>query len=78
LVAIVVAFGAFNWRVLRPALGDERAALGIRRSAARELTVGLLVLIVTAVLVALPPPAEQTAAPVTPAARTVSVPAPRS
>jgi len=78
LVAIVVAFGAFNWRVLRPALGSETAAVGIRRSAARELTVGLFVLIVTAVLVALPPPAEQTAAPVAPVARTVSVPASRS
>jgi len=78
LVATVVGFGAFNWRVLSPTLGDERAAAGIRRSAARELTVGLLVLIVTAVLVALPPPAEQAAAPVEPVARTVSAPTPRS
>jgi copper transport protein len=78
LVAIVLGFGAFNWRVLSPALGDERAAGGIRRSAARELTVGLLVLIVTAVLVALPPPAEQAAAPVVPVARAVSARPPRS
>lgn len=59
LVAAVMLVGAFNWRVMRPALGGESATARLRRSAGTELALGLLVLIVTAVLVATPPPAEQ-------------------
>lgn len=54
--SLVAAIGVYNWRRVRPALGDERGALRIRRSATAELLVGALVLIVTAVLVATPPP----------------------
>ena len=50
----VAAFGAYNWRVLRPSLGSERATHALQRSAAIELLVGTVVLVVTAVLVALP------------------------
>ena len=56
LVAIVVALGAWNWRRVRPSLGDQGSELTIRRSATMELTFAALVLIVTSVLVTLPSP----------------------
>ena len=56
LVAIVVTLGAWNWRRVRPSLGDEGSELTIRRSATMELTFAALVLIVTSVLVTLPSP----------------------
>jgi len=56
LVAIVVALGAWNWRRVRPSLGDEGSELTIRRSATMELAFAALVLIVTSVLVTLPSP----------------------
>jgi putative copper export protein len=58
LVATVAALGAINWRILRPALGTEQAAVRIQRSAAMELVVGAAVLVATAVLVAASPPME--------------------
>ncbi|MDQ3949955.1 MAG: CopD family protein [Gemmatimonadota bacterium] len=58
ILSIVVATGAYNWRRVRPALGDGEGARRIRRSASAELAVGVLVLIVTAVLVAMPTPME--------------------
>ncbi|HMI46054.1 MAG TPA: CopD family protein [Gemmatimonadaceae bacterium] len=56
LVAIVVALGAWNWRRVRPSLGDQGSELTIRRSATMELAFAALVLIVTSVLVTLPSP----------------------
>ena len=56
LVAIVVVLGAWNWRRVRPSLGDEGSEQTIRRSATMELTFAALVLIVTSVLVTLPSP----------------------
>jgi putative copper export protein len=53
----VLGTGAYNWLRVRPALGDVAAAGRLRRSAAVELATGLLVIAVTAVLVALQPPA---------------------
>jgi putative copper export protein len=58
VVAGVFALGAWNWRRQRPLLGSEAAAHAIRRSAAAELAVAGLVLLITAVLVSLPAPAE--------------------
>jgi putative copper export protein len=58
VIALVAAFGAFNWRVLRPSLGDVRTARRIRSSAVAELAMGALVLAITAVLVVTPPPAD--------------------
>ena len=52
----VLGTGAYNWRRVRPALGDITAAGRLRRSAAAELTVGAVVIAVTAVLVAVQPP----------------------
>ena len=56
LVAIVVALGAWNWKRVRPTLGDEGSDLAIRRSATMELAFAALVLIATSVLVTLPSP----------------------
>ncbi len=55
-VAIVVTLGAWNWRRIRPALGDPGTEETIRRSATMELTFGAIVLICTAILVTLPSP----------------------
>ena len=57
LVAGVAAIGAWNWRRVRPALGTTPGAARLRRSATAELLLGTLLLVVTAVLVALPAPA---------------------
>ena len=55
-VLIVVSLGAWNWRRVRPSLGDVGTEETIRRSSTMELTVGAIVLICTAVLVTLPSP----------------------
>jgi putative copper export protein len=54
----VAAIGAYNWQVVRPALGHDGATLRLRRSAVLELGIALVVVAVTAVLVATPTPAE--------------------
>lgn len=59
LVVLVAALGAFHWRRARPALGTEDSARSLRRSAAAELAIAALVLVVTAILVATPPPASE-------------------
>ena len=56
LVLVLVA-GAYNWLRLRPALDADRVGM-LRRTAVVELALGLAVLVVTAWLVATPPPAE--------------------
>ena len=56
LVAIVVSLGGWNWRRVRPSLGEEGTEETIRRSSTVELTFAALVLIATAVLVTLPSP----------------------
>ena len=61
VLSVVAATGAYNWRRVRPALGDLAGAARIRRSASAELAVGALVLLVTAVLVATPTPMDLTA-----------------
>jgi copper transport protein len=52
----VAAAGLFNWRRARAALDRAGGARRLRRSAAIELAAALLVLAVTAALVATPPP----------------------
>lgn len=52
VLSVVFGTGAYNWLKVKPALGDEAAAGRLRRSAIVELTVGAVVLAVTAVLVA--------------------------
>ena len=53
----VAALGAWNWRVLLPRLGSVEAAGRLRRSARLEITLGVILLLITAFLVALPMPA---------------------
>jgi putative copper export protein len=56
LLSVVAATGFYNWRRVRPLLGDEAGALRLRRSARVELLVGGAAILVTAILVALPTP----------------------
>ncbi len=55
-LALVAAIGAYNWLKLKPAVGDHLGPHRLRRTATMELAVGAIVLAVTAVLVATPPP----------------------
>ena len=52
----VVVMGAWNWKRVRPSLGESGSEETIRRSGAMELTFGALVLLATSVLVTLPSP----------------------
>lgn len=54
VLALVVGTGAYNWRVVRPALSGGADA-PLERSAGFELAIGAIVIAVTAVLVATPP-----------------------
>jgi copper transport protein len=54
----LVATGAYNWRRVRPSLGTPDATSRLRRLAGVELAVGLLVICITAVLVATEPPLQ--------------------
>jgi putative copper export protein/methionine-rich copper-binding protein CopC len=54
VLSLVAASGAYNWLRVKPTLGTEEAGRRIRRSATAELVVGVVVLLVTAVLVATP------------------------
>jgi len=58
LGAVVVAsIGYHNWRRIKPRLQDPGAPADLRRAVAAELAVALIVLVLTAFLVALPLPA---------------------
>ncbi|MGI9044089.1 MAG: copper resistance CopC/CopD family protein [Gemmatimonadaceae bacterium] len=54
ILSVVVATGAYNWLRVKPALGKPEASRRLRWSATGELVVALLVIAVTAVLVATP------------------------
>ncbi len=56
VVTLTAATGAYNWLRVRPALGTAEATLRLRRSAGLELAIGIGILLVTAILVALPTP----------------------
>ena len=56
LLGIVAGLGFINWRYVLPGLERAQTPALLRKTAALELAVGLLVVLVTAVLVALPPP----------------------
>lgn len=56
-VILVLLLGAYHWRRLRPAMDAHRVGT-LRRTATAELALGFVVLILTAWLVATPPPAE--------------------
>ena len=56
-VGLVLIAGTYNWLKLRPAIDAHRVAT-LRRTAAAELLLAFVVLIMTAWLVATPPPTE--------------------
>jgi putative copper export protein len=58
LLVIIAALGAFNWRVAQPGLVHHSGERRFRRSGALEVGFGALLLLATAVLVALPFPGE--------------------
>ncbi|MGQ0764152.1 MAG: CopD family protein [Gemmatimonadota bacterium] len=57
-VALVAAVGAWNWRRVKPRLDAGGGPERLRRSAVLELVLSLVVLLVTALLVATAPPYE--------------------
>ena len=54
VLSLVAGTGAYNWLRVKPALGRTAGVQHLRRSMKIELAVGLVVLLVTAVLVATP------------------------
>jgi copper transport protein len=58
LVAIVLAMGAYNWRKTRHRLAEPGGDARLMRSAGAELVAATVAIGLTAVLVAVPPPAQ--------------------
>ena len=58
ILALVLGLGAWNWLRLKPTLGTDDAARRLKRSATVELALATVVVIITAILVATPPPME--------------------
>ncbi|MEX1181985.1 MAG: copper resistance protein CopC [Gemmatimonadota bacterium] len=58
VLSVVTLTGAYNWLRVKPTLGQAEGAVRIRRSARIEVAVGVLILIVTAILVATPTPMD--------------------
>lgn len=58
LFAVTAALGAYNWRRVRPRIGEPGGVVRLRRSGTAELLVAATVLAVTAWLVHLPMPHE--------------------
>jgi copper transport protein len=56
VVGLVIAAGAYNWRRLRPALADSAPVERLRTSGGAELIGAAVVLLITAILVAVPTP----------------------
>ena len=56
VASAVLAIGAYNWRRVRPALGEKAGAALLRRSATAELAIGAVVLLITAALVGMETP----------------------
>lgn len=54
VLGVVALTGFYNWRFVKPRLGAEEATVHLRRSARVEVAVAVIVLLVTAVLVATP------------------------
>lgn len=56
LVLLTMTMGAYNWRVVKPALGTQAASRDLKRSARSEVAMGAIIVVITAVLVATPIP----------------------
>jgi copper transport protein len=62
-IAMLALVGAFNWLYVRPRLSSSEAMVLLRRSATVELTIGVAVVILTAILVGTSPPDADDAMP---------------
>jgi copper transport protein len=60
VLGIVALTGLYNWRRVLPSLGSSEATARLQRSASIEVIVAVIVLLVTAVLVATPTPLDLT------------------
>ncbi|NUR33231.1 MAG: hypothetical protein HOQ30_04405, partial [Gemmatimonadaceae bacterium] len=58
VLAVAALIGLYNWRRARPALAASGDDAAIRRAMRAELTAAAVILLVTAVLVAIPTPVE--------------------
>ena len=56
LVSIALGAGAYNWRRVRPALERGAGVDSLHRSGSLELAASVVILLVTAILIATPPP----------------------
>jgi putative copper export protein len=57
-LSVVAGTGAYNWRRVKPTLGTAAATTALQRSARIEMLAGVLMIAVTAVLVATPTPMD--------------------
>ena len=60
VLGAVALTGFYNWRFVKPRLGTEEASAHLERSARIEVGVAIIVLLVTAVLVATPTSMDMT------------------
>ncbi len=58
MLSVAAATGAFNWKVVLPSLGTVTGTARLRTSARIELAAALVILVVTAILVATPMPVD--------------------
>ena len=58
MLTVAAAAGAYNWKRVLPLLGTATATSRLRRSTSVELAAALIVLLITAVLVATPMPGD--------------------
>jgi copper transport protein len=63
VISLMALVGAFNWRVIRPRLSNPDTISLLRKSAAVELAIGVVVVILTAILVGTSPPDSENAMP---------------
>jgi len=63
VIAMTALVGAFNWLVVKPRLKNPKTISLLRKSAAVELTIGVAVVILTAILVGTMPPDADDAMP---------------
>ncbi len=56
VVAVIVVLGAYHWRVVQPSVNSDRSVARLRLSIALDVTVVLLVLVLTAILTGTAPP----------------------
>jgi putative copper export protein len=61
VISLMALVGAFNWLVIKPRLSNPDTVSLLRKSAAVELTIGVVVVILTAILVGTSPPDSESA-----------------